>query len=167
MIEVRVLPGVQHADIRPTYRPIHRPHIEVRAAIWNDVGQPSAGLLPIINIPQVLPGEGSKVEKIASGLKEDLCITGPGVALPGGTIGGNIQVISLGGPNRSIYQGIDQRVGAIKKSDLLQIRVYRNGCKVFRLDLKICFYQRIPEAKDCKGRFILVQALLAGVFHLL
>ena len=121
MVEGGKLAGVQHTDVRPTHRAIHRPHIEVGTAIGSNVGKSATRALPIIDILQILPGEGSKIKKITSGFEEDLSIARPGMALPGGTIRGYIQMVTFGRPDGGIHQPIDKGMGTIEKANLFQI----------------------------------------------
>ena len=157
--------GVEDTDVRPAHRAVHGAHVEIGAAVRGDVGQLAAFLLPIVNIPQVFPGEGGEVKEVSGGFEKDLGIACPGVPFPGGAIGGDIQVVALGRPYGGVHQGVDQGMGAAESACLGQVGVDRNGGKVFCVDLHIRFHQGIPEAEDGKGGFVVVQPLPAGVFN--
>ena len=156
-------PGIEHADIGPAYGAVHGPHIEVHTAGGGDLRKPSATSLPVVDILQVLAGEGGEVKEIGRGLLEDLGITGPAVALPGGTVGGDIQMIALSRPDSGIHQPVDQRMGTAEETCLPEVRIDCDGGKVIGIHLHIALHQHILEAEYGESGLIFVQALPAGI----
>ena len=89
------------------------------------------------------------------------------MALPGGTVGGNIQRIPLGRPGSCIHKAIQKSVGAFKEAGLFDIGIDGDGSYILRLQFDIRIHFRILESKDSKGRFVIVPPLAAGIDDLL
>ena len=159
--------GVQYTDVCPADAAVHGIHVKVHTAVGDDLGEFAVRFLPIVNIGQILSGESGEIKEVSGGFKEDLGIAGPGMALPGGAIGGHIQMVTLGRPDGGIHQPIEKFVRTGEESGLLHVGIDGDGGKICRVDGEVRFYQGIPEAEDGKAGFILVQSLFAGIIHLL
>ena len=159
--------GVQYPNIGPAHTAVHGPHIEVSAPVGRDLGKPAILFLPVEHIPQILFGEGGIVKEIIGRLEENLGVPRPAMALPGGAVRGDVQGIAFRRPDDRIHETIQQFIGALKVSCLLQIRVHGNGRYIFRLQDEIRFHFRIPKTKYGKSRLVCIVALLADIFYLL
>ena len=89
------------------------------------------------------------------------------MTLPGGTIGGNIQRIALGGPDRCIHKPVQQLIGTFEKAGLLNIGINSYCCYILGMQFDICFHFRILKSEYSKGGFVFVQPFPAGVDNLL
>ena len=99
-------PGDQHARIGPARRAVHGVHIGVHPALWRDLGIAAGFVLDIPQIVFVFPGKGGEAEEIARGSGKDLGVAGPTVALPGGAVGGDVQVVVFGRPDRGLEEAV-------------------------------------------------------------
>ena len=167
LIDLRVAPGDQHAHVRPADRAVHRPHIEVRAALRRDVRQSAVLFLPVVDVAQVLPGEGREAEEIGRAREEELRVACPAVALARRAVGGDVEVVALGRPDRGLEEAVEQLVGAFEPAGALEIGIDGVGREVLGPEFHVRFNENVLEAEDGEGRFIFVQALGAGVVHLL
>ena len=109
-IDLRIAPGDQHAHVRPAHRAVHRPHVKVRAALRRDVRQSAVLSLPVKDVVQILPGEGREAEEIRRAREEQLRVAGPAVALARRAVGGDVQMIALGRPDRGLEEFVQKLV---------------------------------------------------------
>ena len=166
-IDLRIAPRDQHAHVRPADRAVHRPHVKVRAALRRDVRQTAVLLLPVVDVVHVLPGKRREVEQIRGAREEELRVAGPAVTLTGRAVGGDVQMVALGRPDRGLEESVQQLPGALKPARPLQIGIDGVGREVLGLEGDFRLHQHILEAEDGECRFIRVPALGAEVFHLL
>ena len=89
------------------------------------------------------------------------------MAFTGGTIRGDIQMVSFRRPDSGIHKPVQQFMGTIEETHLLHVRIYGYGFKILRGNLYIRFHQHILKAEYRKGGLVFIQPFFTYVFYFL
>ena len=98
---------------------------------------------------------------------KDSCITGPPAALPLRAVSRNVHKVGFHGPYRIAEKLIYIRIGALKGSRGLHIRIHCHRPKLCISQINISFNFYILEPKDTKTGLIYVFPLFTDIFDLL
>ena len=166
-VDLGIPPRDQHAHVRPADRAVHRPHVEVRAAVRRNVRKPPVSALPVEDVVQILLCKRREIEQIRRRREEQLRVAGPAVAFARRTVGRNVQMIALCRPERGVEQPVQQRIRRGKVPRPLEIGIDRDRFDILRIEFDVRFHFRESEAEHRERRLVFVQPLAQGDFDLL
>lgn len=142
--------GDKHARIRPSGRAVHGFHVGIHTAIGGDLGKAAFFGLGIDQVIFIFPRHRSIGKEETGCGAEDLCITTPAVALPGGAVSRQICMVILGAPHGAFHEFVQQVVRGFQPTGALHRGINSNGSEILRLYIHIRLHQNILEG-DQRG----------------